>query len=266
MLRDLYPTCCPISQIIIGMFMLLFLMSSIGAFTTSAWTSMYVNRMAYLMPWDNDNYYEHDKFVWVGIAHFVTAFILYGFLIPISLYVSIEIVKREQPRENKRIPPKASSSCVTVRGFYIFTCPMQDTERAGFSIGSPARSTVGFGTSKGVAADVIERCERDAQIHTILSDKTGTLTQNKMELFKVGLNADMKEKLLRNRCVRNRGLTPLVHRVRIQNAMIQRWSCAPGDHRGRIVRPRDDGGGAAPSPQGREGGTGYIGFWGQKRG
>ena len=43
-----------------------------------------------------------------------------------------------------------------------------------------------------MAADVIERCERDAQIHTILSDKTGTLTQNKMELFKVGLNADMK--------------------------------------------------------------------------
>ena len=80
-------------QIIIGMFILLFVMASIGAFTTSAWTSMYMNRMAYLMPWDNENYYEHDKFVWVGIAHFVTAFILYGFLIPISLYVSIEIVK-----------------------------------------------------------------------------------------------------------------------------------------------------------------------------
>ena len=47
----------------------------------------------YLAPWDTPAMYDPDKGVLAGVYSFITSFVLYGYLIPISLYVSLEMVK-----------------------------------------------------------------------------------------------------------------------------------------------------------------------------
>ena len=47
----------------------------------------------YLAPWDTPAMYDPDKAVLAGVYSFITSFVLYGYLIPISLYVSLEMVK-----------------------------------------------------------------------------------------------------------------------------------------------------------------------------
>ena len=87
-----------------------------------------------------------------GALHFITALMLYGYLIPISLYVSIEIVKLLQA------------------GFINQDIQMYDEE-----MGKPAR------------ARTSNLNEELGQVDTILTDKTGTLTCNQMDFLKCSI-------------------------------------------------------------------------------
>ncbi|KAL9251249.1 putative phospholipid-transporting ATPase 8 [Drosera capensis] len=84
-----------------------------------------------------------------AVFHFLSALMLYGYLIPISLYISIEIVKVAQ-----------SIFINQDRDMYY-----EETDR-------PARART---------SNLIEEL---GQVYTILSDKTGTLTCNSMEFIK----------------------------------------------------------------------------------
>ncbi|CBI35911.3 unnamed protein product, partial [Vitis vinifera] len=87
-----------------------------------------------------------------GIFHLVTALILYGYLIPISLYVSIEVVK------------------VLQATFINQDIHMYDEE-----------------TGNTAQARTSNLNEELGQVDTILSDKTGTLTCNQMDFLKCSI-------------------------------------------------------------------------------
>ncbi|AET01633.2 phospholipid-transporting ATPase-like protein [Medicago truncatula] len=89
---------------------------------------------------------------WLGMSHLITALILYGYLIPISLYVSIEVVK------------------VLQATFINQDILMYDEET-----GTPAD------------ARTSNLNEELGQVDTILSDKTGTLTCNQMDFLKCSI-------------------------------------------------------------------------------
>ncbi|KAE8659564.1 putative phospholipid-transporting ATPase 7 [Hibiscus syriacus] len=103
----------------------------------------------YLQPQNTDDYYNPNKPGVSGVSHLVTALILYGYLIPISLYVSIEVVK------------------VLQASFINQDIHMYDEET-----GNPAQ------------ARTSNLNEELGQVDTILSDKTGTLTCNQMDFLK----------------------------------------------------------------------------------
>ncbi|KAG8094537.1 hypothetical protein GUJ93_ZPchr0012g21779 [Zizania palustris] len=87
-----------------------------------------------------------------GIFHLITALILYGYLIPISLYVSIELVK-------------------VLQAHFI----NQDIHMFDEDTGNTAQ------------ARTSNLNEELGQVHTILSDKTGTLTCNQMDFLKCSI-------------------------------------------------------------------------------
>ncbi|XP_011079998.1 probable phospholipid-transporting ATPase 4 isoform X1 [Sesamum indicum] len=106
----------------------------------------------YLQVPDKDGLYDPGK-PWVsGFYHLITALILYGYLIPISLYVSIEVVKVLQAL------------------FINHDIHMYDHET-----GTPAQ------------ARTSNLNEELGQVDTILSDKTGTLTCNQMDFLKCSI-------------------------------------------------------------------------------
>ncbi|KAL2559079.1 putative phospholipid-transporting ATPase 9 [Forsythia ovata] len=84
-----------------------------------------------------------------AIYHFLTALLLYGYLIPISLYVSIEIVKVLQ-------------SIFINQDIHMY---YEETDKPAHARTSNLNEELG-------------------QVDTILSDKTGTLTCNSMEFIK----------------------------------------------------------------------------------
>ncbi|OVA04457.1 Cation-transporting P-type ATPase [Macleaya cordata] len=96
--------------------------------------------------------YNQSKPAASGILHLITALILYGYLIPISLYVSIEVVK------------------VLQASFINKDQHMYDEES-----GNPAQ------------ARTSNLNEELGQVDTILSDKTGTLTCNQMDFLKCSI-------------------------------------------------------------------------------
>ncbi|KAL8113317.1 putative phospholipid-transporting ATPase 4 [Apium graveolens] len=106
----------------------------------------------YLHAPDDKDLYNPDKPSKSGLYHLVTALILYGYLIPISLYVSIEIVK------------------VLQAGFVN-----QDMHMFHEETGTPA------------LARTSNLNEELGQVDTILSDKTGTLTCNQMDFLKCSI-------------------------------------------------------------------------------
>lgn len=106
----------------------------------------------YLEPSRTTALYDPKRPVLAAFLHFLTGLMLYGYLIPISLYVSIEMVKVLQS---------------------IFINQDQDMYHEE--------------TNRPACARTSNLNEELGQVDTILSDKTGTLTCNSMEFVKCSI-------------------------------------------------------------------------------
>ncbi|XP_058227240.1 probable phospholipid-transporting ATPase 4 isoform X3 [Rhododendron vialii] len=139
-------------KIIYILFSLLVFISLISSLGFAVKTYFQMPIWWYLRPDDTSNLYNPRTPIWSGFLHLVTALILYGYLIPISLYVSIEVVKVLQAM------------------FINKDIHMYDEES-----GTPAQ------------ARTSNLNEELGQVDTILSDKTGTLTCNQMDFLKCSI-------------------------------------------------------------------------------
>lgn len=140
-------------KIIYFLFSLLFLMAFVGSvffgISTKDDLENGVMERWYLRPDDSTIFFDPERAPAAAIYHFLTALMLYGFFIPISLYVSVEVVKVLQ--------------CIFIN---------QDIEMYYEEADKPAH------------ARTSNLNEELGQVDTILSDKTGTLTCNSMEFIK----------------------------------------------------------------------------------
>lgn len=125
------------------------IISSIGFATTIQYK---VHDWWYLDPTHTTDFYNPSKLFISVTFHLITVLILYGYLIPISLYVSIEIVK------------------VLQATFMNYDLRMYDEV-----------------TGKPAKARTSNLNEELGQVDTILSDKTGTLTCNQMDFLKCSI-------------------------------------------------------------------------------
>uniref|UniRef100_F6I5V8 Phospholipid-transporting ATPase n=1 Tax=Vitis vinifera TaxID=29760 RepID=F6I5V8_VITVI len=139
-------------QIIYILFTLLVVISLISSIGFAVKTKYQMPDWWYLQPNNTTNLYNPKKPALSGIFHLVTALILYGYLIPISLYVSIEVVK------------------VLQATFINQDIHMYDEE-----------------TGNTAQARTSNLNEELGQVDTILSDKTGTLTCNRMDFLKCSI-------------------------------------------------------------------------------
>ena len=106
----------------------------------------------YLRPDDTTPVFDPKRPGIAAVVHLFTAMILYGYFIPISLYISIELVK-------------------LLQATFINT----DIHMYHEESDTPAR------------ARTSNLNEELGQVHTILTDKTGTLTCNSMEFIKCSI-------------------------------------------------------------------------------
>ncbi|KAG8384831.1 hypothetical protein BUALT_Bualt04G0159200 [Buddleja alternifolia] len=143
-------------KVIYVLFSLLILVSFIGSFFFGINTMKDVNngklKRWYLRPDDATVFYDPRRSALAAILHFLTGLMLYGYLIPISLYVSIEIVK-------------------VLQSVFI----NQDQDMYYEEMDKPAH------------ARTSNLNEELGQVDTILSDKTGTLTCNSMDFVKCSI-------------------------------------------------------------------------------
>ncbi|XP_031103190.1 probable phospholipid-transporting ATPase 7 [Ipomoea triloba] len=140
-------------KIIYILFTLLMLISLISSVGFAVKTKYQIPEWWYIEPYDPNNIlYNPNKPELSGIFHLVTALLLYGYLIPISLYVSIEVVK-------------------VLQAVFI----NQDVHMYDEETGTPAQ------------ARTSNLNEELGQVDTILSDKTGTLTCNQMDFLKCSI-------------------------------------------------------------------------------
>ena len=103
----------------------------------------------YLQPTISDSYYNPNNAAVIGIVGFLNALVLYGYLIPIALYVSLELIRVAQAI------------------FMVQDLGMYDPE-----------------TDKRARVKSPALNEELGQVDTIFSDKTGTLTSNQMDFFR----------------------------------------------------------------------------------
>jgi phospholipid-translocating ATPase len=139
-------------KIIYVLFSVLVLISVISSIGFAVNTKYYMPDWWFLEPKNTTNLYDPTKPALSGLFHLITALILYGYLIPISLYVSIEVVK-------------------VLQAMFI----NQDLQLYDEETGIPAQ------------ARTSNLNEELGQVHTILSDKTGTLTCNQMDFLKCSI-------------------------------------------------------------------------------
>ncbi|KAI3501644.1 hypothetical protein L1887_29567 [Cichorium endivia] len=137
----------------------LFFMLLLISLITSIGSVRYVDKKQTAKEWwylqllkDTDGSFDPDKPLISGFLQFLRALILYGYLIPISLYVSIEVVKFLQ-------------AMLINNDLHLFD------EMSG----------------KSVEARTSNLNEELGQVEMILSDKTGTLTCNQMEFRKCSI-------------------------------------------------------------------------------
>ncbi|KAL4205060.1 hypothetical protein AMTRI_Chr01g135270 [Amborella trichopoda] len=143
-------------KIVYFLFSSLALIATIGSIFFGIWTSKDFRngnmKRWYLRPGDATIYFDPKRAPLAAILHFLTALMLYGYFIPISLYVSIEIVK-------------------VLQSIFI----NQDLNMYYEEADKPAH------------ARTSNLNEELGQVDTILSDKTGTLTCNSMEFIKCSI-------------------------------------------------------------------------------
>ncbi|KAJ4842107.1 hypothetical protein Tsubulata_028801 [Turnera subulata] len=139
-------------KVIYVLFSVLILIALITALGSSLTIESDMIGWWYLVLEDNDALFSPSDPVKSGVLQFIRALILYGYLIPISLYVSIEVVKVLQAMFiNKDIEMYDEVTC------------------------------------KSVQARTSNLNEELGQVDMILSDKTGTLTCNQMEFRKCSI-------------------------------------------------------------------------------
>lgn len=139
--------------IVITMLIALVAMSTVSAIYCSSWIGNQAADHWYLVVNQQDVTFNPDNKPLVGVISFFTSYVLYGYLIPISLYVSLELVK-------------------VVQGFVFL-----NKDRAMYH--EP--------TDTPALCRTTNLNEELGMIHTVLSDKTGTLTCNSMEFFKCSI-------------------------------------------------------------------------------
>ncbi|CAL1392366.1 unnamed protein product [Linum trigynum] len=140
-------------QVIYLCFGIVFVMASVGSICFGIWTrdDLEDGRMKrwYLKPNDSEIFFDPRNAVAAALLHFLTAIMLYSYFIPISLYVSIEVVKVLQ-------------SIFINKDIHMY---YEETDKPAHARTSNLNEELG-------------------QVDTILSDKTGTLTCNSMEFIK----------------------------------------------------------------------------------
>ncbi|XP_076956043.1 putative phospholipid-transporting ATPase 9 [Bidens hawaiensis] len=143
-------------NIIYFMFFIMFIISLLGSVYFGIVTKQDLNgdrqKRWYLGPDRSDIYFDPNRAPVAAIYHFLTGLLLYSYLIPISLYVSIEVVK-------------------ILQTIFINNDINMYYEEA----------------DKPAHARTSNLTEELGQIDTILSDKTGTLTCNSMEFIKCSI-------------------------------------------------------------------------------
>lgn len=143
-----------LDKIVLFMLLVLLILCFVTSIFFGVWTGDYGARMWYIdTPPGEGDLFNPDNPALVGTLQWLTSFVLYGYFIPISLYVSVEVVKVFQ-------------SMV----FINFDIELYDEE-----------------TDTRAQTRTSNLNEELGMVNTILSDKTGTLTQNKMEFFKFSL-------------------------------------------------------------------------------
>lgn len=139
-------------RVIYILFSMLVLISLVTSVASALLVSSQMTSWWYLRLQDEDLFFNPSKPVLSAIMQFIRGLVLYGYLIPISLYVSIEVVKVLQAvLINKDIQMFDEATCQSVR----------------------ARTS--------------NLNEELGQVSIILSDKTGTLTCNQMEFRKCSI-------------------------------------------------------------------------------
>lgn len=143
-------------KIIFFLFLVLFFISFIGSilfgFETREDLENGIMKRWYLRPDDTTIYYDPKRAPIAAMLNFLTALMLYSYLIPISLYVSIEIVKFIQ-------------SIFINHDVHMY---YDETDQPAHARTSNLNEELG-------------------QVDTILSDKTGTLTCNSMDFVKCSI-------------------------------------------------------------------------------
>ncbi|KAL5999628.1 putative phospholipid-transporting ATPase 4 [Asimina triloba] len=191
-------------HIIYVLFTLLVLISLISSIGFAVKTKYGMPKWWYLQPHDTTNLFDPTKPGLSGIFHLVTALILYGYLIPISLYVSIEVVKVLQA-----------------------TFINQDIQMYDEESGNPAQ------------ARTSNLNEELGQVDTILSDKTGTLTCNEMDFLKCSIagisygagSSEVEMAAAKLMAIGHDGQNSNTSVPVQQNSSYDFWGSSPSDHR-----------------------------------